>query len=259
MTRFDADDLRADDVRPAKRLAVVPPLDAPSAPRWQLSSAQTGEVTTEACWLTADAAGGGDFFELAALDRDRVGMVLGDAAGSGARAARLGSRLGALARALLGSDTPACALLAALDVTVQDAGVDLIATALCVVVDCRSRHVELTSAGHLPGLRIGVQGVSEFLYPSRHPPLGVSSTRSASRYSFGWDDGVYLFTDGIIERHDRSIEDGLVALAEASTGLSGSTACAPELARRTTNRLGPPEDDATIISLRPNCQHPTRT
>jgi serine phosphatase RsbU (regulator of sigma subunit) len=144
-------------------------------------------------------------------------------------------------------------------VAVQDAGVDLIATALCVVVDRRSGQVELTSAGHLPGLRVGVQGASEFLYPSRDPPLGVPSTRSASRYTFGWDDGVYLFTDGLIERHDRSIDHGLAALAEASRGMSGPTACAPELARRVTKRLGPPDDDATIISLRLNAESPVRT
>ncbi|HZT67343.1 MAG TPA: PP2C family protein-serine/threonine phosphatase [Acidimicrobiales bacterium] len=211
-------------------------------------------MTTEACWWAADDGGGGDFFEVAALAGGRVGMVIGDAPGSGARAARLGSRLGNGARGLLGAGTPAGALLEALDGIVQDAGVDLIATALCVVIDARAGKAELTSAGHLPGLRVALHGVGELLYPNRYPPLGITATRSASRYDFGWDDGMYLFTDGMVERHQISIDAGLGALTRASAGLSGAMASAPELARRTTQRLGRPQDDAMVVSLRLNAR-----
>jgi serine phosphatase RsbU (regulator of sigma subunit) len=79
----------------------------------------------------------------------------------------------------------------------------------------RVRHtLTYSSAGHLPQLII-VEGMARLIESPPDPPLGV--VRSASRHpssSVDLRDGatLVLFTDGLVERRDESIDESLARL-----------------------------------------------
>jgi circadian clock protein KaiB len=128
---------------------------------------------------------------------------------------------------------------------------------VCAVLHLADRRLEVTNAGHLPILVATTTG-ARFLDERADPPLGVNARRRPVGYQLTADTSVFFLTDGLVERRGASIEEGLGAALEVARQLTGGSAGAAELARRVTDRLGQPEDDATVVSLRLLAAHPAR-
>lgn len=190
---------------------------------------------------------GGDFHDIIDLNDGRAAIVIGDVAGFGPAAAEHADELQAEVHRLFRRTVEPPEVLSLLDTHVERAGSYV--TMACAVVDPAARTLSMASAGHPPVLRTdGVE--STLLDGIVGPPLGVPAPRRMAEYPLVGDTALFLYTDGLVERRERSLEETLDELVDAGRGLHGATASAAELARRLTARLGQPADDATVVSVR---------
>src|SRR5579875_1171203 len=125
---------------------------------WRLRAWREAAMVVEVCWRAAEGRTSGEFFESTVRPDGTVAAVLGDAPGFGPAAAPVAARLAQAARAALRDRRRPFHVLAALDAEAQSAGPEVVATALCVVMDPTSGTAELSSAGHLPAVLVRPSG-----------------------------------------------------------------------------------------------------
>ncbi|WP_377267230.1 SpoIIE family protein phosphatase [Peterkaempfera sp. SMS 1(5)a] len=164
---------------------------------------------------------GGDWFDVLPLVGDKVGLVVGDVMGSGVRAAAIMGQLRIATRTLAGLDLPPADLLSHLD-EIAAALSDSFATCVYAVCDLSCRHCEISSAGHLPPIRVDPDGAAAFVDIPTAAPLGVGGV-PFSTVALDLAAGTLLafYTDGLVERRDQAIDTGLQALQRLLTGTAG--------------------------------------
>jgi PAS domain S-box-containing protein len=161
---------------------------------------------------------GGDWFDVVQLAEEAVAIAVGDVVGKGLPAAAvMGQLRSALSGATHGADGPPEALdtLDRYARTVEGAPGT---TVVQVRLDRARDTVRYSRAGHLPPLVVTREGEASFLEGAGGPPLAASTTaRPYPRAEVPFPPGatLALFTDGLVERRDRPIDDGLAALARA--------------------------------------------
>jgi anti-sigma regulatory factor (Ser/Thr protein kinase) len=160
---------------------------------------------------------GGDWYESIALPGARVALVVGDVAGHGVRAAVTMGRLRTAIHMLSMLELPPAETLQQLNELMQELGVREPHFATCVyaIYDAVSGTCEVASAGHLPPLLVRPDGTNEFLDVMPAPPLGVGTGLIQSR-TLTIEDGslLVLYTDGLVEKRSRDIDEGLTRLRE---------------------------------------------
>ena len=166
---------------------------------------------------------GGDWYDAFLLDDDVLAVVVGDVVGRGLHAATAMGQLRSAVRAVAAPGVGPAALLTRLDRFVAQTGVGFMATLAYAEVDLGTGGVRYACAGHLPPLRLTPGGVHEFLWDGRSTPLGVGAARTDAVAALDADDLLVLYTDGLVERRDRSLPDGLTALAVAGAALRESS------------------------------------
>ncbi|MFD3701067.1 SpoIIE family protein phosphatase [Streptomyces sp. NPDC058646] len=182
----------------------------------------------------ADSGVGGDWFDVIPLSSARVALVVGDVAGHGLHATAMMGRLRSAVRAMADLELEPEELLAHVDDMVlqvvaeaesddpedADAGPPVPsgpagATCLYAVYDPVTRSCVMASAGHPPPAVVGPDGTVEYVDLSPGPPLGVG----------GWPfepverelppgSVLALYTDGLIERGEGDIDQGMRDLAD---------------------------------------------
>ncbi|MFF4648430.1 SpoIIE family protein phosphatase [Streptomyces sp. NPDC001380] len=152
---------------------------------------------------------GGDWFDVLPLADGKVALVVGDVMGSGVRAAAVMGQLRIATRALAGLDLAPADLLAHLDDIAAGLG-DSFATCVYAVCDPRRSRCEISSAGHLPPVRVLPDGRAALVEIPVAAPLGVGGVPFSS-VTVDTADGTLLalYTDGLVERRDRPIDSGL--------------------------------------------------
>ena len=160
---------------------------------------------------------GGDWYESIALPGGRVALVVGDVAGHGVRAAVTMGRLRTAIHTLAMLELPPAETLQQLNELMNELGVREPHFATCVyaIFDAVSGTCEVASAGHLPPLLVRPNGTNEFLDVTPAPPLGVGTGLIQSR-TLTIEDGslLVLYTDGLVEKRSRDIDEGLGRLRE---------------------------------------------
>ncbi len=160
---------------------------------------------------------GGDWYESIALPGGRVALVVGDVAGHGVRAAVTMGRLRTAIHTLAMLELPPAETLQLLDELMQELGAREPHFATCVyaIFDAVDGTCEVASAGHLPPLLVRPDGTNELLDVSPAPPLGIGAGPIQSRV-LKIDDGslLVLYTDGLVEKRTRDIDEGLALLRE---------------------------------------------
>jgi serine phosphatase RsbU (regulator of sigma subunit)/anti-sigma regulatory factor (Ser/Thr protein kinase) len=163
---------------------------------------------------------GGDWYESIALPGGRVALVVGDVAGHGVRAAVTMGRLRTAIHTLAMLELPPAESLQQLNELMQELGVREPHFATCVyaIFDAVAGTCELASAGHLPPLLVRPDGSNELLDISPAPPLGVGTGPIQSR-TLPIADGslLVLYTDGLVEKRTRDIDEGLARLRDIFT------------------------------------------
>ncbi|MGQ0744158.1 MAG: SpoIIE family protein phosphatase [Acidimicrobiales bacterium] len=161
---------------------------------------------------------GGDWYDVFPLGDGTVGFAVGDIVGRGlSAAATMGQLRTALRSYALVEKSPA-AVLARLNQLVESLGRGELATVVYGVYDPASRLARLACAGHPPPLVIEPEQAPRFVWDGRGPPLGVGNGPAADAVlALATDATLLLYTDGLIERRGRNLDEGLAALIAAAS------------------------------------------
>jgi serine phosphatase RsbU (regulator of sigma subunit) len=200
-------------------------------------------------YLPASPAGpvGGDWYITAELPSAQVLLAIGDVAGHGLAAAAGMARLrGALAGLAITGSAPE-RLVGWLNDLVHHVAPEHTASVIAGYFDPPSRTLTWAQAGHPPPLLIR----GSWARPLQQPDgilLGADhAAYQVARLTLAPGDLLLLYTDGLIERRDCSIDDGLAALAAACRGIRDpeQLAGAALAARGEADR----EDDTCLVAL----------
>ncbi len=177
-------------------------------------------ATVAARYLPGTAAidVGGDWFDTLALADGRLGFVVGDVVGKGVQAASTMAQLRNGMRALTLDSSDAARIVTKLNRLLETYTDAPFATLAFLVVDPVTHEAELLSAGHLPPLIVSPDARPRFFEGARGLPLGVDpdAVYAAERMTLEPGAVIVLYTDGLVERRDRPLDDGLDLLLEAS-------------------------------------------
>jgi len=190
---------------------------------------------------------GGDWYDVFELPSGTVGVVIGDVAGSGLRAAVVMGRIRSALRAYaLETDDPAD-VLARLDRKIQRFEPEAIATVLYAVIDPDRSRVTVSSAGHLPPVMIDAAG-GRTLDIRPDLPLGVDAEapRRTTVVELPAGDGLVLYTDGLIERRGQRLLESI----DRMVGIVGG-GTPDQICNRLLGLLRDQDaaDDAAILAL----------
>lgn len=201
---------------------------------------------------TAGAEVGGDWYDLIALTGGRVGLVIGDVMGHGMAAAAVMGQLRATVRACALVEQSPSRVLSLVDAAMSSLGQTSFTTCLYGVLDPATRRLSLASAGHLPPLVLHRDGGAEYVELEPGPPLGVAADVPPEVEVELPDEAVLLlFTDGLVEGRDESVERGMHVLRAAVSGertrdgADVEAVCDDVL--RATGRDGRRDDDSALM------------
>lgn len=164
---------------------------------------------------------GGDWYDVVDIDEDHLFVTVGDVSGRGLAAATvMGSLRPAIRAYAVQRDEPAT-VLRKLGGLVEVRRDNCFATVLCASIDLDRATVTIASAGHPPPLLVA--SGARFLATPIAPPVGVAngSGVSSTTYTFPMGSTMVVFTDGLVERRGRQLDQGLEQLrktAEAHVG-----------------------------------------
>jgi serine phosphatase RsbU (regulator of sigma subunit) len=191
-----------------------------------------------------------DWYDAIALSQGtRLGIAISDVPGTGGPAAALARRLrgGVRERAAAG-DAPG-QLVGHVNRLVTDVGTEM-STLLFVVFTPATGELRGANAGHPPALIRRTDGGIQRWDAARSLPLGVVDRQvfpeDAVRLAPG--DAVLLFTDGLLERRDTSIDDALAELEEA-VPLFGPASVLRTAVLESMLGHGEHDDDVAVIAL----------
>ncbi|MFH9355237.1 SpoIIE family protein phosphatase [Kitasatospora sp. NPDC017646] len=171
----------------------------------------------------AEAAVGGDWYDVIAIAGGRTALVIGDVMGRGLRAAAVMGQLRTAVRAYARLDLPPHEVMCLLDGLAMEIDANQIATCTYAVWDPQRRTLSYASAGHLPVLLRCPDGTILRSEEQNGPPLGTGGGLHVSHTLrlLPGTTGV-LYTDGLVERRDEDIDQGLDLLARTLTGAVGA-------------------------------------
>ncbi|WP_405853850.1 SpoIIE family protein phosphatase [Streptomyces sp. NBC_01515] len=216
----------------------------------------------------AGAGVGGDWYDVIPLSGARVALVVGDVVGHGLHASASMGRLRTAVRTLADVDLPPDELLTHLDDLVlhlpgnlqpegdsESAG-ESGATCLYAVYDPVSRRCTLASAGHPLPLVIAPDGTSIPVPARQGPPLGIGGLPfEATELELPEGSLLALYTDGLVERRERDVDQGITELLRTLTGPAASLEALCDTAMDVmlpTNRT----DDAALLLARTRALDP---
>ncbi|HEX2162015.1 MAG TPA: PP2C family protein-serine/threonine phosphatase [Thermoleophilaceae bacterium] len=160
---------------------------------------------------------GGDWHDAIRLDPDRVAIVVGDVVGRGIDAAATMGQLRSAILALASTGMAPAGLLARLDTFVERVASAWMGTVLYAEVDLSDGGVRYASAGHPPPVLVQPGEHPRALWDGRSTPLGAGSggvARDEAVLALRPGGRLLLFTDGLVERRDRSVDEGLERLLD---------------------------------------------
>ena len=163
---------------------------------------------------------GGDWYDAVPLGGGGVGLAMGDVVSRGVRAASVMGQLRQALRGMAVEGEPPAALVERLASAVRSFDRREMVTLCYAALDPSGRGLTYVSAGHPPALVIE-EGVTRFLEGARAAPLGaVAHTRYAEATTpLAPDAVIVLYTDGLVERRGRRIEEGMLRLAECAAAV----------------------------------------
>jgi serine phosphatase RsbU (regulator of sigma subunit) len=175
------------------------------------------------------AAVGGDWYDVIALGDDRVALLVGDVVGHGIVAAAAMGRVRTAFQTIAPLRPDPGAMVQTIGRQVESIPDAVCSTVLCLIVDLRSESIRWCRAGHLPPMLLR-SGQAQLLDGIGLPPLGVGLELEPTVHHepLTRGDVIVLYTDGVIERRDESIDDGferLKLVGEALADLGPEDLC----------------------------------
>ncbi len=162
---------------------------------------------------------GGDWYDLIPVSPGRVAVVMGDVMGRGIPAASIMGQLRNGLRMLAMQRLDPATVLGLLNRLLGPDEDSPLATVAFGVLDVPTLTLSMANAGHLPPLIIR-SGSSFFLDQKAGLPLGAfpDAAYTTAEHRLAPGDALIMYTDGLIEQRDRSLEEGLAQLLDVAAG-----------------------------------------
>ncbi|MFI1169725.1 SpoIIE family protein phosphatase [Streptomyces sp. NPDC020801] len=203
-----------------------------------------------------EAAVGGDWYDVITLGGGRTALVIGDVMGRGVRAAAVMGQLRTAVRAYARLDLPPHEVLQLLDGLATEIDANQIATCVYAVHDPNEGRLVYASAGHLPILVRDESGTVLRADEPTGPPLGTGGwMHSSGSVPLGPGATAVLYTDGLVERRDEDLDEGIASLERALAGATGTPQVVCDRLVRSAGVQADHDDDVAVLVL----QHPART
>ena len=201
---------------------------------------------------SADAQVGGDWYDVVSLRDGHAGVAIGDVVGHGLDAAARMARLQNALRAYVLEGLRPSLVLERMNGFAREVAGESMATLLCGVVDPEVGQLRMASAGHPPPLVIDADGEAFYAEGPAGSPLGVVPfpTYEEATVSLSPGSTFLLYTDGLVERPDAPLEEGLGWLRGFASGVPADP---EELCRallQSRFREAPPRDDVALLAVR---------
>ncbi|MFI0241613.1 SpoIIE family protein phosphatase [Streptomyces sp. NPDC016845] len=202
-----------------------------------------------------EAAVGGDWYDVITLGGGRTALVIGDVMGRGVRAAAVMGQLRTAVRAYARLDLPPHEVLQLLDGLAIEIDPQQIATCVYAVHDPNEGRLVYASAGHLPILVRDENGTIHRAEEPTGPPLGTGGwLHTSGSVPLGPGSTAVMYTDGLVERRDEDIDEGVAALENALSGATGTPQVICDRLIRAAGVTADHDDDVAVLVL----QHPAR-
>jgi phosphoserine phosphatase RsbU/P len=176
--------------------------------------------------------------------------VIGDVTGSGLAAAVIMGRMRSALRAYALQTTDPAEVLAGLDAKIQHFEPGALATVTYAVFDPGLDRMHICSAGHYPPVIASPGQPAELADVPPGLLIGAvpGGQRQVATLEIAPGTLLCFYTDGLIERRGRPIEDGLKRLCQAVTPQPPDAACATVMAALVGSE--PAHDDIAMLMLR---------
>jgi PAS domain S-box-containing protein len=198
---------------------------------------------------------GGDWYDVLPVGEGRIGVIVGDCVGRGLPAAVVMGQLRASARALLLTGTEPATMLQQLDSVAAFIPDAFCTTVFVAILDTRAETLTYSSAGHVPAVLAAPKSRPQQLTDAQSVPLAVQSDepRPQAVASLAAGSTLLLYTDGLVERRDESIDDGIARVTEvlAQTIELPIDAVADAMLDRLAPTLGYDDDVAIVLYRHP--------
>jgi serine phosphatase RsbU (regulator of sigma subunit) len=203
---------------------------------------------------------GGDWYDAFVSPGGDTTLVVGDVTGhdwtAAAVAGQLRNMLRGIASALDHRDPDQ--VLSALDRALSETGIATLATAVVARVEEPplgmpgvARILRWSNAGHPPPLLLGPDGTASLLERPANVLLGVERDTPRRHHTVALSPGatVVLYTDGLVEHRDATLDDGLARLLAIAPDLAARPVS--ELCDEILDRMAPDlTDDIALLALR---------
>ncbi|GAA2252308.1 SpoIIE family protein phosphatase [Streptomyces roseiscleroticus] len=191
---------------------------------------------------------GGDWYDAVVLPSKQVLLSVGDVAGHGIEAATSMVVLRNALRGLAVTGAGPAQLLSWLNNVAHHLTNSVTATAICALYDPSSRVLRWARAGHLPPVLVR-EGQAATLPMLKGLLLGAVPDVSYEEAEVRLDiaDTLLMYTDGLVERRDRSMEESLHHLV--MTAATSRTSLEQRLDHLLTYSRSDTDDDTCIISI----------
>ena len=199
------------------------------------------------------AAAGGDWYDVIELPDGRVALVIGDVAGHGTEAASVMGQVRMAVRAFsLEGHSPRFVVERVHDLLRSLYEGEQMVTMLYLVVDPTTWESTMVNAGHPPPLLLDAAGGATYLAGPTGLPVGLNWSLPYEESTALLRPGstLVLFTDGLVDRRDIAVEQGLERLLEAAR--DGAGADIDDLCGGLLETLVPADasDDVAILAAR---------
>ncbi|MFE9446440.1 SpoIIE family protein phosphatase [Streptomyces sp. NPDC006602] len=203
-----------------------------------------------------EAAVGGDWYDVITLGGGRTALVIGDVMGRGVRAAAIMGQLRTAVRAYARLDLPPHEILQLLDGLAMEIDANQIATCVYAIHDPNEGRLVYASAGHLPILVRDESGVVQRADEPTGPPLGTGGwMHTSGSIALGPGSTAVLYTDGLVERRNEDLDEGIASLERALAGATGTPQVVCDRLVRASGVTAEHDDDVAVLVL----QHPAHT
>jgi serine phosphatase RsbU (regulator of sigma subunit) len=218
------------------------PARLPSTEGWELAARYVAG---------AESGVGGDWYDVFELPGERMGVVIGDVAGSGLRAAVVMGRLRSALRAYALDYPDPAQVLGKLDRKASHFEHDTMATVIYAVIDTATNHMRVAVAGHLPPVLAVPGAETRLLDVHVDPPIGFdlgSTGRRAADLELPPGSLVVLYTDGLVERRGQDLDACLEKLRRVVTPAGPEAVCGNVMATMVGDQ--PATDDIALVAVR---------
>lgn len=208
-------------------------------------------VEVAARYVPGSGQVGGDWYDTFVLPSGELGLVVGDVAGSGLGAAVIMGRIRSALRAYALEFPDPADVLGKLDRKMQyfEEG-DVMATVSYAVLDPASGQVRISAAGHFPPVVAAPGGRGVLAEIAVDAPIGVADAPGRQVTTLALVPGAVLcfFTDGLVERRNKPLDDGIALLCETVSPGPPETVCLSVM--RALVGSEHPGDDIALLVLR---------